>query len=256
MKKLIISTLAFLFLTCSMSAQNSSFLIGVHAGTNMNKVKPTGDFTSTGLKQKRQIGFAGGLDLGVKFNSFSILTGVQYVQHGGKSLLERNDPNNPFIFSDGTADVGKLNATTGYNTLSIPLLLRYETKGDLAFSVSLGPVMNSILGKGTYEETYVITSGTKGPFNSELSVGSLGTDFYKKSSVGFMFSPGVLYQIGDSGKLRVNINIYSGGNAINPNYLVNTSSGIRLVNAKETTSSFGLEIGYEHRMDFNIGSKY
>ena len=146
MKNLILTTaltIAFIF---NMNAQNSSIILGVNGGANFSKLGLTGDFAIQDETTSRKIGFQGGVDVGVKFGNFAFITGFKYTQAGGNTELKKSDPNDPFILNDGTLDVGVQNTTTRFANLSIPLLLRYQTQGDLAFAVSLGPVINRRIG--------------------------------------------------------------------------------------------------------------
>ena len=194
----------------------------------------------------------------MRYGNFSFITGFKYVQNGGNTELEKPDPNDPFLLTDGTIDVGVQNTTTRFNNISIPLLFRYQTKGDLSFSVSLGPVLNSGKGEIKTETSYTLTSaGNLGPEETISTFGDLGDDLLSSSWVGFMFSPGILYKIGDNGFLRANVTYQSGGNIANENLLVfDDVNGLRNVSGSINSKAIIFEIGYEHRIDFNLGSKY
>lgn len=258
MKNLIITaaiTITFLF---NLSAQNSAIILGINGGANFSKLGFTGDFSIQDEKSSRKLGFQGGVDIGVKFGKFAFITGFKYNQRGGKTELKKSDPNDPFYFLDGSADVGVQNTSTRFKNLSIPLLVRYQTEGDLAFSISLGPVINKGLGEIKTETSYTLTNaGNIGPIESVLTYGDLGDDVFKSSGLGFMFSPGILYKIGENGVFRANITYNSGGNVANKNLVVADGfGGLRNVSGSIKSNALVLEIGYEHRIDFNIGSKY
>ena len=258
MKNLILTaafTIATLF---TINAQNSAIILGVNGGANFSKMGFTGDFAFSDETSSRRIGFQGGVDLGVKFGKFAFITGFRYNQRGGKTELKKSDPNDPFIFNDGTLDVGVQNSSTRFTNISIPLLLRYQTEGTIAFSLSLGPVINKGIGDIKTETSYTLTNaGNVGPIESEFTYGDLGDDLFKSSGLGFMFSPGVLYKIGDNGVFRANITFNSGGNVVNKNLVVADGlGGLRNVSGSIKSTAIVFEIGYEHRIDFNIGSKY
>jgi len=257
MRNLILIILTIAVSCGSLAAQNSSLILGINGGTNFSKLGFTGDFSIQGETTSRAIGFQGGVDLGVKFGSFSFLTGFKYVQGGGNTELRRDDPNNPFVLDNGTIDVGVQNTSTSLSMISIPLLLRYESQGDLAFTVSLGPVIHKATGSAKTEITYDLTaSGSIGPDEVESTYGDLGNDLFSTGSVGFMFSPGVLYKLNDNGRLRFNLTYATRGTINNDNYLVADALGVRKVSGSIKSNAIMFEIGYEHRIDFNFGSQY
>ena len=258
MKNLILTaafTIAFIF---NLSAQNSAIILGVNGGANFSKLGLTGDFNRQDETTSRKLGFQGGVDVGVKFGNFAFITGLRYVQSGGNTELKKSDPNDPFILNDGTLDVGVENTTTRFTTISVPLLLRYQTQGDFALALSLGPVINKGIGDIKGEVSYELTnSGNIGPIESTYTFGDLGDDLFRSTSIGFMFSPGILYKVGDNGVFRANLTISSGGNVANDNLVVGDGlGGLRNVSGSIKSSAVVFEIGYEHRIDFNIGSKY
>jgi len=257
MKKIILTTIVTLSFLLCVNAQNSAIILGVNGGANFSSFSLTGDLLTQDETTSSKLGFQGGIDLGVKFNSFSFITGFKYVQNGGNTELEKSDPNDPHFLDDGTADIGLRNTTTRFKNISIPLLFRYQTKGDLSFAVSLGPVLNSGIGEIKTEETYTLTiSGELGPEETISTFGDLGDDLLRSSWVGFMVSPGVIYKVGDNGFFRANVTYHSGGNIVNENLIVGDSVGLRNVSGSLNSRSIAFEIGYEHRIDFNIGSKY
>jgi len=257
MKNLILTVaimIAFLF---NANAQNSALILGVNGGANFSKLNYTGDFAIQDESTSRKLGFQGGVDVGVKFGKFAFITGFRYIQRGGNTELRKSDPNDPFFFEDGTIDVGVQNTSTRFQNLSIPLLLRYQTEGDLAFSLSLGPVINSGMGDIKTETSYTLTNaGSIGPIESEFTYGDLGDDLFKSTTVGFMFSPGILYKVGENGVFRANITYHNGGNVVNENLVVQDDLGLRNVSGSIKSNAIVFEVGYEHRIDFNIGSKY
>lgn len=241
-----------------MSAQNSSIILGVNGGTNFSKMSFTGDFSTQDEKPSRRIGFQGGIDLGVKFGNFSFLTGFKYVQRGGKTELRKGDPNDPFVMPDGSLDVGVQNTKTRFTNISIPLLLRYQTAGDLSFSISLGPVINKGIGSIKTEETLNLTvNGEIGPNEYENTYGDLGDDLFRGGTVGFMFSPGIIYKLNDNGHFRFNMTYNSVGDVKNDNFLTADNFGnVGKASGSIKSNALIFEVGYEHRIDFNIGSKY
>lgn len=258
MKNLILTAAIAIAFVFNLNAQNSAIILGVNGGANFSKMGFTGDFAIPNETTSRKLGFQGGVDVGVKFGNFSFITGFRYVQRGGKTELQKSNPNDPFIFNDGTVDVGVQNTTTRFTNISVPLLLRYQTQGTLAFSLSLGPVINKGIGEITTETSYTLTTaGNLGPIETVSTYGDLGDDLFKSTGMGFMFSPGILYKVGENGVFRANLTYNSGGNVANKNLVVADGfGGLRNVSGKIKSSALVLEVGYEHRIDFNIGSKY
>lgn len=246
------------FMILSMNAQNSALLLGINGGANFSKLSYSGDFRLQGADEKRTLGFQGGVDVGFKYNSFALLTGLQYRQGGGKVELKNNDINNPFVFSDGVTDTGIYKDKVRTTQMCIPILFRYETSGKIAFSVTLGPSINIGIGKVKSQSMYELENNTdRGPFDAEFTLGDGTSDIAKKSRVGFIFSPGVLYQVSDSGYFRAGISYVSGGNIANPNASVSFEGGggAKLTGAIKS-AAIVFEIGYEHRIDFTMGAKY
>lgn len=241
-----------------MSAQNSSLIIGVNGGANLSKLTPTGAYEFAESTNSRKLRFQGGLDLGFKYNSFSFLTGLKYNQRGGKSEIKNDNVNNPFVFTDGSTDTGIFTSTNTFTQLSIPLLLRYETTGDLAFSITLGPSINMGIGDINFlEELDLDNLPDPQSETSTETYGSQPNNLYKKVKTGFVFSPGILYKVGDSGRLRVNFIYENVGDIINPTHGLTDNQGNTLdLIGTAKSSSIAFEIGYEHRIDFTMGAKY
>jgi hypothetical protein len=258
MKNLFFTILTLVSISFTANAQNHSILLGFSGGSNLSNLSYTGDYAISGSTSSRKLGFQGGVDVGIKFNSFSFITGLKYQQRGGKTELKQNDVNNPFVLNDGTTDTGVFTEDSRYTVMSIPLLFRYQTKGDLAFSVTLGPSINMGIGDITTTQTIDLDNFQDiGPNEFKGTYGDQPVDIYRKSRLGFVFSPGVLYKVSDKGYFKANLMIENGGNIVNPNNGINNGAGqgINLTGSiKSTTLSF--EVGYEHRLDLNIGSKY
>lgn len=260
MKNLFLLTaLLIATFTSNLSSQNASIIMGVSAGANVSKVKGTGDFVNSGEKFSRILRYGGGIDLGVRFGNFSVLTGARYNQRGGKSTLNLDDPNGYHWLIDDKYDLGIRYSKFTYNTISIPILLRYEFGGE-SFKVSLsaGPSINLIAGTGTQIDEYdLLNGGLKGPFEGELKKGTLGDEILAPKHVSFIFSPGFIYKINDNGNIKLNFNFEASGNVINKSYLTTDSNGASQKNRGSVKSgSMAVEIGYEHRINLSVGSKY
>lgn len=259
MKKTILTFIAFLAISFStITAQNSGLIIGVTGGTAYSKISTTSDFAIDGEDFSRVLKFNGGIDLGFRYGGFSFLTGAHYIQRGYKSKLVRRNPNDAWVLPNGNFDTGSIIDKTSFANISIPLFLRYETKGEaISFSLTMGPLINKGIGKITSKYTYKLDNNELAPEEDKGSFGEGGNDILKPTSVSFYFSPGVLFNIGDNGKFKVNLVAESGANMGNKNYnIVDALGQLRNAVGSIKNSRLGIEIGYEHRISFNMGSKY
>jgi len=233
MKNLFLTTICFFLFFCGITAQNSSFIIGINGGSNLSKFKNTGDFAfNSDVEEKRKLGFQGGLDIGLKFNNFSILTGVHYKQNNGKAEWLNTDVTNPFVLDNGTTDTGRFLVETELNQISIPILLRYSSKGNLAFTISIGPVVNLRVGKSTNLQTLELDNlANPSPITETNTFGDTPNDSFSKSNVGFVFSPGVIYKVSDNGFFRLNFNYLANGDIVNDSFGLqdNLGSAVKFV---------------------------
>jgi len=259
MKNLFLTTVLLFFFFGALTAQNSAFIIGVNGGANMSKFNPEGDYAFVGdVESRRKLGFQGGLDLGLKLNSFTILTGLHYKQNNGIAEWVNNDVNRQFDLGNGQFDNGTFKSETILNQFSIPILLRYSTKSDFGFTVAMGPVVNIRTGKSTTTESLDLTR-LESPSNNLInnSFGPTPNDIYSKTNVGFLLTAGLMYKVSDSGFVRLNFNYLANGDIVNETNGIsdNLGNSINFVGSIRT-NAVGVEIGYEHRLDFNLGSKY
>lgn len=256
--RFIITGTLFLFLSSAIS--QTSLLVGASGGANLAKQKLTGDmpFPERNFEGtiSRTLQYQGGIDLGIQFGNLAILTGIRYNQRGNKITENRDDPNNKYwILPDGTKDVGELIVKSKYNFISIPLLARYKLgQGSFKFSLALGPQFNLGVGKVTETDEYQLLN--EGEIINEYTYeyGNAGDNLLKKSNVSFVLMPGVSIDVGRKGSFKVNLILESSGDMLNKSYLVN--GGERKVQGSIKSTLFAVEIGYEHRLDFNIGVKY
>lgn len=262
MKKLIITTVTLFAMTMSgLFAQNSSFIIGVSGGANLSKTKSTGDFADPGESYSRALKFGGGIDIGVGFGKWSILSGLRYNQRGGKTEVNFDDPNGyMWTFpNDNNLYLGVRDRKISYNVLSVPILLRYSFGGEnLQVTLSAGPSINILKGTGTAVDEYnLLGGGSKGPIETELKKGKLGDEVFKPSNISFIFSPGIIYKLNDNGNFKFNINFESSSNIANDGYLTFNDFGeIGKASGSIKSGTISFEVGYEHRINFNVGSKY
>lgn len=259
--KQIITTLmtAAAMMLCTLGQAQSSLVLGIGGGANLTKMKGTGDYDPGDSDISRLLRYQGGVEAGVMFGRFSILTGLRFQQRGWKRTVVRDDPNNNYwILPDGRIDVGELEERTKFNVLSVPLLLGYELgSGALRFSLALGPQFN--IGMGQITTTQEFDLLTAGSINNEYTrdFGTRADENFKPMHMSFVFRPGVSYEISPQSSITVNLIMDSGGDILNRSLLVTTSDGsVRKVNGSVKTRTTALEIGYRHKINFRLGAKY
>ncbi len=261
MKKLVyLSVVIFCVLAQTISGQNSSFVLGVSGGASLSKFKESGDYLFDGESFKREMRYGGGLDLGVKYNNWTLLTGVNYVQRGGKSEISLQGEGEGWVFWDDPTSVykGDQIEELTFSFISIPLKIRYERFfGKIGVGVEFGPTFNSISGDIKLDRTYELRDAQDRHSAETYTAGSKGEDYLKSFKVGFTFKPVLFYKVSDQGMFRFGITFDSYGNMINDSYLPSDGNGgyVKL-NGELKASAVSVEIGYEYRFDFNLGSKY
>jgi hypothetical protein len=259
MKQIITTTLtaAALFISC-VSFSQTALILGVGGGAALSKIKGTGDLAPGDYDVSRILRYQGGVEAGMQFGGFSILTGLRFQQRGTKQSVTRDDPNGNFwVFSDGSTDVGSLDIGIKFNQLSIPLLLGYQMGGgDLKFNIALGPQFNIGMGQVTETNDYDLLQ--KGMIMNEYmnNFGTRADERFKPMHISFVFRPGISYDISPDGSLTLNFIFESGGDMLNRSYLVADSNGARKVQGSAKTRATALEIGYRHRINFRMGVKY
>lgn len=247
-----------LFLTYENAFSQSGLLLGARGGASLAKLKGTGDFINSDASISRVVRYQGGVDLGFQFGSLSAMTGIRYLQRGVKTSENRDDPNGKYwVTPDGRIDVGERIYTSKFSFIGVPVLARYRLgSGPIQFGLALGPQFNIGMGQVTevYEDNF---------FNSGLTIneytydyGKAGDDLLKKSNVSFVFMPEVAFNVSPSGIFKVNLILESSGDMLNKSYLIDTGNGVRKVNGSIKSNAFALEVGYEHRLNFNVGVKY
>src|SRR5690606_7228681 len=124
--------------------------------------------------------------------------------------------------------------------------------------LSAGPSINLISGSGTQVDDFdLLNEGIKGPFEYELTKGTLGDDVLAPKNISFVFSPGFIYKLNDNGNIKLNFLFESSGNLVNKSYLTTDSDGSARKNRGSVKSGvMAVEIGYEHRINLSVGSKY
>lgn len=245
--KYFFSVLFCLLILGNIHSQNS-FLLGLNGGVNLSKYKFTGDFTNYWTVSKSKFGLNGGVSAGVEFNRFAILTGVSFIQKGGRF---ETDNRNVDINNDGQEDgLGYVKASERLNVISIPLFLRYRfLSDDFGVSISAGPTFNIGI-SGTTETTTELTTGQTSRSTYTTKFGSGITDDYKVLQMGFVISPGVHLAVGEKGRLNFNFIWDLGASSIANQRLLQALN----INGKVFSRAVLFSIGYEYKFEF--GDKY
>ena len=268
---IIIITLGLL-LIWSPAFSQTSIIVGIGGGANLSTMKYSGDFPFpdiTGaeggeISYSRLLRYQGGIDLGIQFGKFGLITGAHFNQRGDKIINNAPDPNGLLwvVWDDRNErwimDNGELEMTRKFNLISIPILLRYQLgSGAIKFNIMLGPQVN--MGMGSISEVRNFTFRENGNLTQEnqSKFGKGPGNAVVSSHVSFVFSPGVSFDISDRGQFKLSLMLDSGANLVNKNYIVGTpTGGERLVDGTIRTRALALEVGYEHRIDFRAGVKY
>ncbi len=272
MKTKLVTLSFFMFLSLTLPAQNSGLIFGVSGGATLSKMVFSGDYTYLFVQSNDKLWylmpaeessyaprFNGGFDLGFRYGSFSILSGVHYSQLGGIGKIERADPSDPLRVDDnGNPVVGNYKGDYKINSLNFPILLRYEKRFEnIGFALALGPVIHTLKGKPK-----IIRTGNEDGKNIKskeipLAIGNNSTEFLKKSFTSFLVRPSLFFNIGESGIFKVGVTYQQSGNMGNTNQVINYATGTSgNVQGTMKTSSIGLTVGYEYRLDFTLGAKY
>lgn len=283
--------LSFLFLSISAMAQNS-FFVGPMATGHLSNQEVSEDFADFSflasdeyslftygqdLDTKPLLGLSGGITFGFQFGRFSLVSGARFYQKGAKQesrefgLLEIFDETIPDLYyfdpyysdSDNYIDIGTFKLTEKQNFIHVPLLARYQVLGEeVGFTLSLGPAFNIGIGKAKTEWDFkgeVIGETDEGV--KEATYGKDLGDLYKPMQTSFIISPGVVFPVGDQGKLHLTLYWESPlssslNNSHNDIFELDGVKFTRDLDGDKRNKSFGIGISYEHHLEFNIGSKY
>ena len=247
MKRLLAIIFASSFALQLLHAQSNSFFIGVNGGANFSKFKYTVDLaelypTSTSLP-----GLNGGLVAGLRLNNFTITSGAQYIQKGGHYATEN------FVDQGGT---GFLAADEKLHFVSIPVLLGYEKNLGYNFGISLamGPSFNIGLTGKIDESIEYYGSDDISVEHYTAKFGSSVNDDYRKTQVGFQFSPGLFFDINERSRITMGVTWDSGMNDnYNPRYK-EANTFFEDYRGNQFSRSTILTIGYQYHISF--GDRY
>lgn len=262
MKKAVFTlVLSMLFIGGNLMNAQTAIIFGPEAGVNFAKVTPSGDYDIFD-DYSRAIKFQGGLNVGVQFGQWGIMTGIKFNQKGGKASLERRDPNDPFTVTDGQGnvitDVGEITYTESSNWLSVPLMGRVQFgQGPLKFGIAIGPQFNFGLGKLNQKIEYDLAVSNIQNADDSYAYGDSNEEVYKPTHMSLLITPSVWYDLSPNSSIKFSLMFESGGDMVNENYLIEDGAGgSRKIDATVKSNNFGVLIGYEHRFDINVGVKY
>ena len=247
MKHLIVTLLALAMTCISAQAQRTSFYVGATGGVNFSKFKHTVDLAELYSRSSSVTGLNGGFSLGFQINNFTLTSGLQYVQKGGRYETDN------FTDADGT---GFFAADERLHFLSIPLLVGYRANLGPTFGVSLamGPSFNMGL-SGKVEETteYFGSEDILTEFYNPEFGNGVNQD-YRPMQVGFQLSPGIYFNLNDQSTLTFNVVWDNGlGDSFNPRYK-EANSFFDTYKGKQVNRSTMITVGYEYH--FPLADKY
>src|SRR5690606_2225396 len=107
---------------------------------------------TSGENYNRAIRFGGGVDAGIGFGNFAVLTGFRYNQRGGTSTNERLDLNGDgwLIIKNNVINefYGERKTEFDMTVFTLPVILRYSFgSGPHQVLVGAGPVINFVSGQ-------------------------------------------------------------------------------------------------------------
>lgn len=239
----------------SSSEGTNTLFIGPAAGVNLSKFKFKDQFEEN--ETSALLGFSGGVNFGLQFNKFAILSGFHFMQKGSKYETP-NDFYELDINQDTYFDYGFFSYKEKLNFLTIPLLARYQIGEDMGFLIGAGIAFNVGL-NADISGTFQLLDPTLLSLVDEVNIaniyssaildygfgGGLG-DEYKKLQTSLILNPGFFAKIGEKGKLCINLHWDIGvGDSYNERF-----KDIASIFGKQTNRSIGLQISYEHHLEF------
>lgn len=221
-------------------------------------------YTTEQYEEPSLFSFGVGVNAGVRLNNFYLLTGASYITRGGRvkgRVLGRNYTVGDGISPDQEPDDDQevfIEDRTNINMLKVPVLAAYRFGSQkLAFRLSLGIAFNSMLGdRANFEREAEWRDEVAGDFvnggrtNSDLfDVFLYGDDSrarFLPSTISFIFNPSLVFQIKKNSHLKIGVIYESFGDISNDRF----SRGSDIVTGDQNMSYFGVQIGYEYRIEF------
>lgn len=245
-KEFVVALLCF-FVSFGATAQQNSVYIGANGGLNGSKLKFTEDLSELYSSTNQRAGLQGGVTAGAEIHNFTISTGLNYVQKGGK--YETNN----FETNQGTA---YFSAREKLHFLSVPILVGYRKYfGEkVAFAFAMGPSINFGLGGKLNETTEYFGSEAVDIQNHKVYFGNDINDDYKGTQIGFQVSPGIVVKVNDKSKINFNVTWDIGtSDSFNPRYK-DANDFFDFYKGNQLNRSTMVSIGYEYH--FSFGDKY
>jgi hypothetical protein len=224
-------------------AQSNSFFIGANGGVNFSKFKHTVDLAELYSSSGSLTGLNGGVSAGFQIQHFTLSTGINYMQKGGRYETDN------FFDPEGT---GFFSAEEKLHYLSIPLLLGYRQNiGDrFGISLAMGPSFNLGLSGKVEESLEYYGSENISTEHYTVRFGRGVNDDYRNLQMGFQFSPGLYFDINDKSKLTFNVTWDSGlKDSFNQRYK-QANTFFDDYRGNQFNRSTVLTIGYEYHFTF------
>lgn len=248
--------LLFFLLQANVFGQNG-LILGVRGGASLVKNQYTGDLFNPNSTISRLLRYQGGVDIGFQWKNLALTAGGRYVMKGNIESQNRDDPNGDnWITPDGIIDYGEQRITSKFDFFSVPVLFRYRLgKGLVKIGLSLGPQFNIGIGNPamSIDEDFFNTGLRK--FEIPFSYGKTGEDLLRKTNVSFLVIPEAAFTVSPYGVFKVHLLLEQSGDFLNESFLWQ-DGGSRKINGSFKTNDLALEIGYEHRLNLNLGVKY
>ncbi len=196
------SFIAILSLVCTfglfqLNAQTNSFYIGATVGGNNSQYKFTEDLQELYPNSNTVMGLNGGFDLGLKFDNWTLSSGLHYAQKGAEYQTDNFDSENGTAYFTGREKL---------HFITIPVLLGYRENltQNVGWTLAIGPSFNFGLG-GKIDETTEFFGSDEVDFqNYKVQFGQGVNDDYKSTQVGFQISPGLFVELNEKSKIKFN----------------------------------------------------
>lgn len=221
-------------------------------------------YTSEQYNEPSLFSFGVGVNAGVRLNNFYLLTGASYISRGGRvegrvlgeNYTDLRDGIEPPLDDQEVF----IEDRTTINMLKIPVLAAYRFGSKkFAFRLSLGVAFNSTVGdRATFEREAEWRSNlvdgdfvSGGRTNSDLyGIFLYGDDSrarFVSSSISFIFNPSIVFQLKRNSHLKIGVVYESFGDISNDRF---SSGGSGIVTGDQKMSYFGVQVGYEYRIEF------
>ena len=243
--------------------QGNSFFIGATGGVNLSKFKFKDQYEDWDVKS--QIGFKGGVTLGVDFNRLSIVTGLNFTKKSSR-FITPNGYFPSFIFirtidgfdfdalqyldtnQDGLEDYGFFNYRETHNYVSVPLVLRMRLFGEES-GVTIGTGLSFNFGisadiSGDFQAVDIDSEN----FVKTTNISSLKTSadlFYDNNIVGTILADDIYYS-NDFLNYDFGRDLNNEYKKVHTNFLLNIGGFMKVGEKGQIHANLGLNIGLKN----------